>query len=118
MRPAQSTALYLTRYVVDHITGLLWRMRLCGLARSSGGISAFRRFSAPHNFGVTLWGECSFPLFSRRFDYVRSTLHVSFALARYRTGPCWRNVLPYLTHLANQGYCPRHPADGVPVISM
>ena len=43
-----------TRYVLGHITGLLWRIQLCGLAYSSGSISAFRWASAPHNFSDTL----------------------------------------------------------------
>ena len=96
---------------------LLWRSQLCGLARSSVGISAFRRFSAPHNFGVTLWGECSvspiLPGGSTMFDQLFTS---PVAVARHRTGPLLEERLAYLTHLANQGYARRHPADRPPVI--
>jgi len=57
-------------YVVDHITCLLWRSPLCGPTCSSDGISAFRPFCAPHNFGVMLWGDGSVSPFFRRFDHV------------------------------------------------
>ena len=58
------------RYVVDHITVILWRIWLCGIAYSSGGVLAIFPLFTPHNLGVRLSGELSVSLISRRFDYV------------------------------------------------
>ena len=35
----------------------MWRIPLCGLARSSFGISAFRPVSIPHNFGDNVFAK-------------------------------------------------------------
>ena len=38
------------------------------------------------------------------------------AVARHRTGPLLEERLAFLTHLANQGYCPEHLAEERAVI--
>ena len=69
----------------------MWRIRLCGIDYSSGGILAILCFCTPHNLDVRLLGDLSVSLISRSFGGSRDERiqdSSSFCQA-YRTKIMW-----------------------------